>query len=79
MIYGFNCLILDITDDELNIDRNVWNMKWRQSTAKMILVDSRVFIARSTSQRHTVSKSTAMSFIPRQYSWDYRHKHGRRK
>jgi len=26
MIYGFNCLILDITDDELNIVRNVWNL-----------------------------------------------------
>jgi len=26
MIYGFNYLILDITDDELNIVRNVWNM-----------------------------------------------------
>jgi len=26
MIYSFNCLILDITDDELNIVRNVWNM-----------------------------------------------------
>jgi len=43
----------------------------------------RVFIARSklwsTSQRHTVSESTAMFFIPRQYSWDYRHEHERRK
>jgi len=26
MFYGFNCLILDINDDELNIVRNVWNM-----------------------------------------------------
>jgi len=36
----------------------------------------RVFIARSklwsTSQWHTVSESTAISFIPRQYSWDYK-------
>jgi len=33
------------------------------------------------SQRHTVSESTATSFIPRQYSWDwdYRHEHERRK
>jgi len=33
----------------------------------------------STSQRHTVSESTTMPFIPRQYSWDYRHEHERRK
>jgi len=37
----------------------------------------RVFVARSkvwsTSQRHTVSESTAMSFISCQYCWDYRH------
>jgi len=43
----------------------------------------RVFIARSklwlTSQRHTVLESTAMSFIPCQYSLDYRHEHERRK
>jgi len=29
--------------------------------------------------KHTVSESTAMSFIPCQYSWDYRHEHERRK
>jgi len=27
----------------------------------------------------TVSESTAMSFIPRQYSWDYSHEHESKK
>jgi len=52
----------------LALSRN-YIFSWRQSTE--------VFIARSklwsTSQRHTVSESTAMSFIRRQYSWDCRH------
>jgi len=26
-----------------------------------------------STQSHTVSELTALSFIPRQYSWDYRH------
>jgi len=43
----------------------------------------RVFIPRSklwsASQRYTVSESTAMSFIRRQCSWNYRYEHERRK
>jgi len=43
----------------------------------------RVFTTRSklwsTSRRHIVSESTAISFIPRQYSWDYRQEHERIK
>jgi len=28
--------------------------------------------------KQIVSESTAMSFIPREYNWDYRHEHERR-
>jgi len=33
----FNCIILDITDDELNIVRNVWNMFLITGTVKAVL------------------------------------------